>query len=127
MAAFATPIPLRFPHTPLPTEETIYGQDVPHFMVRCISYGWFRRAEDHPNAREGDRFLVRRDNVTHDEISYTVDYISAKVLGTWFRYTVVYRENDVSPFPPTIDYRTSPTTPAALTAAIPSAQLFSLS
>ena len=126
MATFATPIPLRFPHEPLPTEETIYGQDVPHFMVRCISYTWFRRAED-IHARDGDRFLVRRENVTHDGISYTVDYISAKVLGMWFRYTVVYRENDVSPFPPTIDYRISPVTPASLTASLPSAQLFSMS
>lgn len=127
MASFATPIPLRFPHVTLPIEETLYGQDVPPMMVRCISDGWFRRAEEYPNARDGDRFLVRRDVITHIDTPYTVDYISAKVLGTWFRYTVVYHPNHASPFPPTIDYRISPATPAALTEAIPSAQLFSLS
>lgn len=124
MAAFATPTTLRFPHAPLPTEETIYGQDVPRMMVRCISNGWFQRAEQHPTAQDGDRFLVRRERITYHEIHYIVDYISAKVLGVWFRYMVVYRENHDSPFPPTIDYRPLPSAPPVLGAPLSSSQLF---
>lgn len=107
VSSMAQPVALRFPIVPsYPREETIYGPRVPPCMVRAISMRWFVLVEGRmSNAVNGNRFLVRRDQIVQRGVELTVDYISARVMSEWIRYTVVYLRGHPSPFPHTVDSR----------------------
>jgi hypothetical protein len=84
-------------------EETIYSPNVSHrFLPRALKGVWWYMVErDHENVEIGQRFLIRRNEDTHEGITYITDYISTRVerLSHWSRHKVIYQKGTLSPYP----------------------------
>jgi len=83
-------------------DETILSPQIqPRYLARQIGLGWYRQMEEiHEFVPAGTRLLIRRD-IRNNIVS---EYISTRVTrhtfyGNWTHQTVVYRSNEVSPYP----------------------------
>ena len=86
------------------TKETIHANGIPRIIPPTLIDRAFIHAQ-HAHKNEGDRILVHRKTIAHNDNNYTIDYITTQILDVWHQYTVIYLENSPSPFSHTIDFR----------------------
>jgi hypothetical protein len=84
----------------------------PLFPVRSIGNHWWRMVEDRmPNARVGVRVLVRRHRQPYHIVSDRVvvtDYITERAPSGWIHVTVVYPEEERTPYAAPYDATNAP-------------------
>ena len=88
------------------TDQYIISREVgDRFLQYHINPAWYERVEEnHPNAEENDRFLVRRRRTEYNGRRVIEDYITTKVnynnyYNGWVRQIVSYFEDEGSPYP----------------------------
>ena len=86
------------------TKETIHANGIPRIIPPTLIDRAFIHAQ-HALQNQGDRILVHRKTIAHNDNNYTVDYITTQILDVWHQFTVIYLENSPSPFSHTIDFR----------------------
>lgn len=88
------------------TDQYIISRELGvRFLQYHINPVWYERVEEnHPNAEENDRFLVRRRCTEYNGRRVIEDYITTKVnynnyYNGWVRQIVSYFEDEGSPYP----------------------------
>jgi hypothetical protein len=95
-------LPLRLQPLLSLDDETILSDSIPNrYLARQIGLYWYQEMEEiHPNVPFGTRLLIRRDTrngVTTDHITTHVSRDTC--YGNWTHQTVIYRVNELSPYP----------------------------
>ena len=106
LTPLGAPVPNQFP------DQTIFSLGVPRILARSIGMTWYMRIEEsEPNAEQGQRFLVNRHVMTLRGQIIVQDFITTRcadqnnIYHGWSHQTVIYLQDENSPYPHHFDRR----------------------
>jgi len=83
-------------------DETIFSESIPRrYLARQLGIHWYREMEEiHQNVSVGTRLLIRRESYNGIITDHITTYVTRQTFyGNWTHQTVVYREDEFTPYP----------------------------